>query len=267
MGDLTAVTSTTDTRSVLAQFGLPNNLNLLQCLQDHYDSDPFLFVLEAAGRRFLMPRKVTCWHSVYLNVELRRSDVGTDEAPIVRLEWPPHIPISILEWFVKIIYRLHPKRYQALDTDEIFGRSDTQIERVAELYDLNYIGVWFKCDLILHSGSHALGKILHQLQVPQDTNAQLQWAVAQFSVAYDLWSSDAVARADILDAFFRLVDVDRAIDPGQSAIDDTFREVVVAHWEELNKKLGAESGNSETAQGSETGGPAAPDKTYWSVMS
>ncbi|KAK8131289.1 hypothetical protein PG984_007727 [Apiospora sp. TS-2023a] len=258
--------------SGLAQSGYPTDPHLLRDLQWHYQTDPSFFILRAAGRNFTMPRKVSCYHSDYLEREVRKVEFGTKEnsfIPIVRL--PMKIPIaeSILVWFVKIIYRLDRKHYRVQYTDDIFGPGDTQIERLMDLYMLDDLADLLECPLIRSSAPRAIGKIMRQLRVSQDTDDELQLTVRRFNNAYILWAEDIDTVHKILDAFCRLVDFRRAMsvppttEPRLPTMTDGFRKIVFAHWQNMQTEPGTnpeqhstaasgemEGNSEETAQGS-----------------
>lgn len=141
--------------------------------------------------------------------------------------------MPIVEWFVKIIYRLDPKCYEVEHIGDLIGSSEYQIERLIDLGYLNGLADRLKCDLILSSMPLALDKILHQLRVPKDTKDDLRGVVEQFRDAHIMWSHDAAARHKMLDALCRLVDVHRATDPYIWATTSNFRETVINHWRNM----------------------------------
>ncbi|KAK7992536.1 hypothetical protein PG988_001330 [Apiospora saccharicola] len=215
-----------------------------------------------------MPRKVTCYHSGYLERELRKHESGTKEAsiiPIVQLPMKIPIAISTLKWFVGIIYRLDPKRYRVRYTDDIFGPGDTQIERLTDFHMLDVLADFLECPLISSSAPRAIGKILRQLRVSQDTDDELQWTIRQFRSAYILWSEDTDTVHKILDSLCRHVNIPRAMsllpttEPRLPTMADEFREIVFSHWKNTQTEpgtnpeqystaaLGEMEGNSEKA--------------------
>ncbi|KAK7943471.1 uncharacterized protein PG986_012584 [Apiospora aurea] len=191
-----------------------------------------LVALRLGDKAFCVSRKTTTW-SKYIRKVLNYADGQVLGAPggylgaPIDLPWGDRVAPETMEWFLKVLSEIYDNSYD-IRSVTIYGPEENRLECLAALPRLQELAELLGCPDIPVLVRRAGVRIIRQIHVPQDTDAEMKQSVRQFDAAYIAWS-DTLVKQWIFMKFCKVVDdIPRAISL-EPAISDEFREKALAY--------------------------------------
>ncbi|KAK8085626.1 hypothetical protein PG997_006897 [Apiospora hydei] len=184
-----------------------------------------LVALRLGDKAFCVSRKGLRW-SRYIREILNRADEQVLGAP-GDLPWGDRVAPETMEWFLKLLSDLYDNSHD-IRSVTIYGPEENRLECLAALPRLQELAELLGCADIPVLVRRTGVKIIRQIHVPQDTDADLKQSVRLFDAAYRAWS-DTLVKQWIFMKFCKVVnDIPHAISL-EPAISDEFREKALAY--------------------------------------